>query len=340
MYWQLSCPCSPLSGFSLKFPCTLACGKPSEWSQQNIAARPQVAIIAGALSGSEPTAEDDEETMQAWVAKCTETEVGADQAVFSDISCIAAFKLKSESKPLVYISSMSTNVVRSFDPETRAFTENACFVLLLRIRDLSMSISRIADFAGAVKHVFGNGSRDGGSDGGVPDPFCLCADSQGRMIVSCLEDYTIRRFDPTANDQVPSRATIALALCYFSLQCTLFSLRSASESLSVCSLIFVSLLNACFMLAFSHSRPSLGWLASSRFSPAARARVSSATAWVRPTRCSATLPASASIRSTRSTFATMRTARSAPSRQKVFINSRDLTYVKCTQQTFIPVPMI
>lgn len=60
--------------------------------------------------------------MQAWVAKCTETEAVADQAVFSDISCIAAFQLISEPKPLVYISSMSTNVVRSFDPETRTFT--------------------------------------------------------------------------------------------------------------------------------------------------------------------------------------------------------------------------
>jgi hypothetical protein len=70
--------------------------------------------------------------VQAWIAKCTETETTADDAVFSDISSIAAFKLISETKPLVYISSMSTNVVRSFDPETRMYRAESrrfCFSL-------------------------------------------------------------------------------------------------------------------------------------------------------------------------------------------------------------------
>ncbi len=53
--------------------------------------------------------------------------------------------------------------------------------------------------------MLGDGSRDGALNGSIPDPFCLCADSHGRMIISCLEDYTIRRFDPTADEQVPTR---------------------------------------------------------------------------------------------------------------------------------------
>ena len=190
----------------------------------------QVAIIAGELSGNEPTADDDEATMQAWVAKCTESEATADEAVFSDISSIASFKLISETKPLVYISSMSTNVVRSFDPETRmcpsrlfedcfGFSHMAgmcsLFLILIHIMHLFRLFRHVA---GAVKHVLGNGSRDGASEGSIPDPFCLCADSRGRMIVSCLEDYTIRRFDPTADEQVPTAlptCLLAFFTCWF-----------------------------------------------------------------------------------------------------------------------------
>ena len=36
------------------------------------------------------------------------------------------------------------------------------------------------------------------STGSLEDPFALCIDSRGRLLITCLEGFTILRFDPSA----------------------------------------------------------------------------------------------------------------------------------------------
>ena len=113
--------------------------------------------------------------------KCLEPRTNGLDAVFSDMAGMCAGRLKGEPEDLVYISSMSSNVVRSFNPAS-----------------------------GEVKLVLGNGTRGDHTQGMLEDPFGLAIDSQNRLIVSCLEGYTIVRYDPSAepNRQV-WRATLA-----------------------------------------------------------------------------------------------------------------------------------
>ena len=44
----------------------------------------------------------------------------------------------------------------------------------------------------------GNGIRGPPSTGSLEDPFALCIDSRGRLLITCLEGFTILRWDPTA----------------------------------------------------------------------------------------------------------------------------------------------
>jgi hypothetical protein len=55
-------------------------------------------------------------------------------------------------------------------------------------------------YAGEVKLVLGNGTRGSFTEGSLEDPFGLSVDSQGRLLISCLEGYTILRYDPSIPD--------------------------------------------------------------------------------------------------------------------------------------------
>ena len=48
--------------------------------------------------------------------------------------------------------------------------------------------------------MYGTGQRGPHTEGALEDPFGLAVDSQGRLIISCLEGYTILRFDPSIAD--------------------------------------------------------------------------------------------------------------------------------------------
>ena len=52
------------------------------------------------------------------------------------------------------------------------------------------------------------------TQGALEDPFGLAIDSQNRLIVSCLEGYTIVRYDPSAE---PNRQVWRATLAFVSL---------------------------------------------------------------------------------------------------------------------------
>lgn len=90
------------------------------------------------------------------------------EACFSDLSCLLPAKLTNSEDTLVYVSSMNSQTIRSYNPKT-----------------------------GEVRHVLGNGRRGPHTDGSLEDPFGMAVDSKGRLIISCLEGYTILRYDPS-----------------------------------------------------------------------------------------------------------------------------------------------
>jgi hypothetical protein len=51
-----------------------------------------------------------------------------------------------------------------------------------------------------VKRVVGNGRQGPCEEGSLEDPFGLAVDSQGRLLIACLEGYTVLRYDPTLPD--------------------------------------------------------------------------------------------------------------------------------------------
>ena len=84
--------------------------------------------------------------------------VPGDKALFSDVACLLPAKLKGSDEALVYVSCMSTHVVRSFNPVTHE-----------------------------VRRVVGTGVQGPVTDGALEDPFGLAVDSQGRLLIACLE---------------------------------------------------------------------------------------------------------------------------------------------------------
>ncbi len=48
-----------------------------------------------------------------------------------------------------------------------------------------------------VKLVVGTGIAGPAEEGKLQDPFGLAVDSEGRLLITCLEGYTILRYDPT-----------------------------------------------------------------------------------------------------------------------------------------------
>ncbi len=51
-----------------------------------------------------------------------------------------------------------------------------------------------------MKRVVGNGRQGPCEEGSLEDPFGLAVDSQGRLLIACLEGYTVLRYDPTLPD--------------------------------------------------------------------------------------------------------------------------------------------
>jgi hypothetical protein len=127
----------------------------------------KLSIIAGQVNFKDPEPED-EEASRAWAAKCLEPVSQSTDACFSDISCIVPGKLNTSPDSLIYVSSMNSQVIRSYNPQT-----------------------------GEVRRVLGTGNRGTHTDGSLEDPFGMAVDSKGRLIISCLEGYTILRYDPS-----------------------------------------------------------------------------------------------------------------------------------------------
>jgi hypothetical protein len=59
-------------------------------------------------------------------------------------------------------------------------------------------IDYLIDIADEVRVVAGNGLRGSHVVQALMDPFGLAVDSKGRLLISCLEGYTILRFDESA----------------------------------------------------------------------------------------------------------------------------------------------
>jgi hypothetical protein len=108
-----------------------------------------VKIVAGSVDGREPDPED-QTAMTAWVEKCLEPVTTALQATFSDIACVLPAKLNGTEEELIYMSCMSSNCIRSYNPRTgilpsycwvlvQCFDSRSTFVVQVRLRRLSAS---------------------------------------------------------------------------------------------------------------------------------------------------------------------------------------------------------
>jgi hypothetical protein len=80
----------------------------------------QTRIIAGAINGEEPDPED-QNAMTEWVQKCLEPTAAGLSAVFSDIACVLPAKLKGTEEELVYMTCMSSNCIRSYNPRSGTY---------------------------------------------------------------------------------------------------------------------------------------------------------------------------------------------------------------------------
>jgi len=127
-----------------------------------------VNVVAGQIENMEPEPEDEALLHEAWNKACLAGHVAGEDALFSDVACLLSAQLKGQTEKLVYISCMASHIIRSFNPETHE-----------------------------VKRVVGNGRQGPCEQGSLEDPFGLAVDSQGRLLIACLEGYTILRYDPT-----------------------------------------------------------------------------------------------------------------------------------------------
>lgn len=151
-----------------------------------------VTTLAGRIAGDPH--EDDTEAFKAWqIAHRASVAVGLD-AVFSDISGATFGILNNESDPLVYVACMESGCVKSIDPRTRTITSfsfiTRAFCLHFMLLDFFFSSTYLSD---EVRRLIGTESAFG-----LKTPFNLAIDSMGRLVISCLEDNTIMRFDPSA----------------------------------------------------------------------------------------------------------------------------------------------
>jgi hypothetical protein len=61
-------------------------------------------------------------------------------------------------------------------------------------------VNGVYAFSDEVKLVVGNGSQGPCAEGQLDNPFGLAVDSEGRLLIACMEGYTILRYDPTLPD--------------------------------------------------------------------------------------------------------------------------------------------
>ena len=137
----------------------------------------QSTIVAGAVDGKEP---EDDDAIAEWNRKCLQPTAHGLEATFSDIAGLLTARLKGSDEELVYMACMSGHCVRSYNPRTHE-----------------------------VKRVIGNGQSGSHTTGALQDPFGLSVDSQGRLLISNLENYTILRYDPTIEDAAQQIECIA-----------------------------------------------------------------------------------------------------------------------------------
>jgi hypothetical protein len=88
--------------------------------QRNSTPAGKVTIEAGQINFEEPAPED-QQKMNEWVERCLEAKSSGTQACFSDIASLVPGKLNNQEDPLVYVSCMSSNIIRSYNPKTSMF---------------------------------------------------------------------------------------------------------------------------------------------------------------------------------------------------------------------------
>ncbi len=136
---------------------------------RRVSARGEADIIAGQDYFLEPEP-DEEEDMAEWAAVCLADAADARDTCFSDIAALLPATLAGRGgQPEILIASLNGNTVRALNPRTRQITR-----------------------------VVGTGERGAHTDGSLIDPFALAVDSRGRLLIACLEGYSILRFDGSA----------------------------------------------------------------------------------------------------------------------------------------------